>query len=192
MFTGKFWAAAFVNSLEKSGGGPQAAPGDFEDGFITFMTLASWISSLPDMVAGRASAEKLELLVRSGTAAAGTLSQAQETAVRFLLLLVKKNAIRHIDSVTKEIKKFMDKKRGIIAVSLEYAAEPDKEFESLAEEAIKKRTGASKVELKRRIIPELIGGYRLHIGDIIIDASIRQQLQKMEASLASGKEETVW
>lgn len=42
------------------------------------------------------------------------------------------------------------------------------------------------MELTGQVKEELIGGYRLRIGDEIIDASIRSQLQKMEACLAGG------
>ena len=179
MFTGKTWAAAFINSLEKD-------EEEIQEGVNVFTALASWAASLPNVVFGRAAAEKLEPLIRRGISATGTLSHAQETAIRFFLLLVRKNAIHHIDSVIGEIKKNLDKQHGIIAVSAEYAFKPEKEFETRVIEAIKSRTGATRVELTGQVNPELIGGYRLRVGDEIIDASVRCQLRIMEASLASG------
>ena len=179
MFTSRSWAAAFVNSLEKEGA-------DLEDGVNTFIALASWVSSHQDVIFGRVAAKKMEPLIRQEVTATGTLLQAQEIAIRFFLLAVRKNVIRHIDSIIEEIKKSLNKKLGIIAVSAEYVQKPKEEFESRLIEAIKKRTQAAKVELTGIVNPELIGGYRLRIGDEIIDASIRCQLQRMEACLAGG------
>jgi F-type H+-transporting ATPase subunit delta len=53
-------------------------------------------------------------------------------------------------------------------------------------EAIKKRTGALRIKLETQVNPELIGGYRLRIGDEIIDASVRSQLRRLESCLAAG------
>ena len=130
-------------------------------------------------------------------------SAAREIAIRFFQLMVRKKRTRHIDSVITEIKNILNKRHGIIAASVEYAfpesaAEPNgkgpkvhgsppgKGFESILCETIKKRTGASGIDLTMQVNPDLIGGYRLKIGDEIIDASIRGQLRKMESCLASG------
>ena len=186
MFTSKSWAMAFINSLEKEDGDSKNPIADIEDGVNTFMALASWASSLQGVIFGRTIAEKMEPLLRQGVTATGTLSQTQEIAIRFFLLIVRKNAIRHIGSIIKEIKKGLNKRHGVIAVSAEYTHKPKEEFEFRVIEAIKKRTGAAKVELTGIVNPELIGGYRLRIGDEIIDASICYQLQRMEACLAAG------
>jgi len=172
MFMGKQWASAFVNSFEKEGG-------DIEDSVNLLKALAD---SLPVTVYGRAAVFKLEPLVRGALPEA---KQGKETVIRFFLLMVKKNAVCHIDLIIGEIKKLLDKKSGIIKVIAEYAFEPGKEFISEIKEAIKKQTGAASVELTGQIKPELIGGYRLKIGDEIIDASVRRQLTEMEACLAS-------
>jgi F-type H+-transporting ATPase subunit delta len=176
MFVSKQWAAAFVNSLEREGG-------DFESGINTLKILADFAASLQGMVFGKAAAMALEPLVRDAMAKAGL---TQETTVRFFLLMVRKNAIRHADSIIGEIRKILDKRNSAIKVSAEYAFEPEKDLLSEINATIKKMTGAASVELTGQINKELIGGYRLRIGDEIIDASVRRQLQKMEACLAAG------
>ena len=131
-------------------------------------------------------------------------SSAREIAIRFFQLLVMKKRIRHINLVITEIENISNIRRGIIAASVEYAfpfepaaesneqgpevhgSPPEKRFESVLCETIKKRTGASGIDLTARVNPDLIGGYRLKIGDEIIDASIRGQLRKMENYLAAG------
>ena len=176
MFVSKQWAAAFVNSYGKESS-------DFESGIGTLKILANFAASLQGLVFGKAASTVLEPLVRNAMAKAGL---TQETTVRFFLLMVKKNAIRHTDSIIGEIRKILDKKNGAIKVSAEYAFEPEKDLLSEINATIKKMTGAASVELTGQINKELIGGYRLRIGDEIIDASVRRQLQKMEACLAAG------
>ena len=185
MFATGHWAAAFINSLEKEGG-------EIEDGIEILKVLASWVKSLPGTVSGSAAAKRLEALVRKGMAntnASGEsefFSPARETTVRFFILMIKKNMIRYIDSVIDETKKLLDKKRGVITISIEHTLPLGDSFTSGIKEVIKKRTGAVRVDLTGRINPELIGGYRLRIGDEIIDASIRSQLRNLETCLADG------
>jgi ATP synthase F1 delta subunit len=175
MFISRHWASAFVNSVERDNGRTAA-------GIYTLKALTDFGSSLPGLVSGRAAAIALEPLVRNAVAKA---RQGQETAVRFFLLMVKKNKLCHAALIINEIKEILDEKNGVIKVSAEYAFEPEREFISAAEELIKKRTGAARVELTGRINKELVGGYRLKIGDKVIDASIRRQLLKMEACLTA-------
>jgi F-type H+-transporting ATPase subunit delta len=175
MFISSRWAYAFVNSIEKEGG-------DIEDGINTLKALVDFAGSLPGAVFGRVAAVKLEPLIRGAIAKA---AQSQETAVRFFLLMVKKNAVCHAGSIITEIEKILAEKNGVIKVLAEYAFEPENDFISEIKELIKKRTGAASVELTGQINKELIGGYRLKMGDEIIDASVLRQLQKMEACLAA-------
>jgi ATP synthase F1 delta subunit len=176
MFVSKQWAAAFVNSLEREGG-------DFESGINTLKILADFAASLQGMVFGKAAATALEPLVRDAMVKA---KLTQETIIRFFLLMVRKDAICHSDSIICEIREILDKRNGVVKVSAEYAFEPEKDLLSEINAIIRKMTGAASVELTGQINKELIGGYRLRIGDEIIDASVRRQLQKMEACLAAG------
>jgi len=100
--------------------------------------------------------------------------------------MARRNVVRHIDSVIGEIIKILDKKNGVIKVMAEYAFEPEKDFTSKLKESIKKQTGAASVELTGQVNTELLGGYRLKIGDETIDASVRRQLMKMEACLTAA------
>ena len=182
MFHSGHWAAALINSIERDGG-------DIEDGLEFFKVLASWVKKLPGEVSGSSAAQKLEKLVREGLAKSGVASPAPEAAIRFFVLMAKKNKIRHVDSVLEEAKKLLDKKRGVVAVSIEYAFPIDGSDAGLAaaktadesriKEEIKKRTAAARVDLTERFNADLIGGYRLRIGDEIMDASVRLQLRKL-------------
>ena len=189
MFQTGHWAAALINSLEREGE-------EIEDSIAFLKVLSGWVKTLPGEVAGSHAAEKVESLIREAmaktTATAAALadtkaksSSPNEIALRFFVLLVKKNNTHYLDLVIEEAKKILDKKRGIISVSVEYAFASDENVESFLKEEIKKRTGAAQVNLTGRVNAELIGGYRLRIGDEIIDASVRSQLRKLETSLSA-------
>ena len=178
MFQSRHWAAALVNSLENEGR-------DVEDGIEIFKALASWAKKLPGEVFGSYAAGKAESLIREAMTGAGSFSA--ETAIRFFALAVKKNKTRYLDSIAEEAKKILDKKRGVITASVEYAFPIDGHTESEMKEEIRKRTGAARVDLSAQVNAGLIGGYRLRIGDEIIDASIQSQLRKLLAALQSGQ-----
>ena len=192
MFIPMHWAQVFFNSLEREGG-------DIEEGVEILKVLYSWVSSLPGVRSGNSVAVKIEKLIRDGMTKAGPSSPEREIAIRFLLLMIKKNTIGYISSILENVKILLDKKRGIIGVTMEYAFLPGENTgdfntgesfiinEGPIVEAIKKWKGAAKVELTKQVNPDLIGGYRLLVGDEVIDASIRSQLRKLLTTLQSDK-----
>jgi len=187
MFHSGPWATAYINTLEKEGL-------DYEDSVADLQILASWVKSLPGRnlgeVSGNSAAEKLEKLIRRGIAEMNDASfPAREIAIRFLILMVKKHALIHIDPVIGEIKRTLDRKNGIRTVTAEYALPPDKDFEIRIREAIKKQTGAKEVRYSGKVNADLIGGYKLRIGDTVIDTSIRSRLRKLEDHLIAQMEE---
>ena len=179
MFNPGFWAAAFVNSLERK-------DEDAGEGIAALGALVPWVKSLPGAVFGTSAALKLETFIRNAVSKTGISSPEMETAIRFLVLMVRKNSIHHIDAVMNEAKKILNKKNGVVHVSAEYAFPPEDDIEERVKDAIKKQTGAARVELEAQINAELIGGYRLKVGDEIIDASVLAQLKNLEACLADG------
>lgn len=186
MFSPGHWAMAFINSLENLGGDPA-------EGINALETLASLARKLPGELFGRSAAGKLELFLREGfeitkkqSPSFNSTGRSLETALRFLVLLVKRNKLTHVDLVIGECKKFLDIKNGVVHVLAEYAFPPAETFEFRLKEAITKQTGASRVDIEGQVNKDLIGGYRLKIGDRIMDASVRSQLRELETSLASG------
>ena len=183
MFIPSHWARAFIDSVEKAGG-------EAEDGIEILGVFASWITSLPGITYGASAAEKIERLIRKGVKKLSLSGESNisppvlETATRFLVILLRKNAFRYINLVISEAKKILNKKRGVVTASLEYVFPP--EDKSRIKESIKKYTRASRVVLKERVNTDLIGGYRLRIGDEIIDASIRSQLRELEICLSGN------
>ena len=76
-----------------------------------------------------------------------------------------------------------DHKHGVLVVRVDSAFPLDEEFQKTLQEPMKHKLGAKEIKLIPRIVPELLGGYRLQIGSESVDASLRFLLQKMAAHL---------
>ena len=124
MFNSAHWARAFINLVDKTGG-------EIEDGIDMLILLSSCVKAIPGKAAGRSDSEKLELLIREALTKTNSLSPLHETAVRFLILMIKKNSVQHIDSVINKAKNILDEKHGVVKAYVEYAFQPDEEFNSI-------------------------------------------------------------
>jgi F-type H+-transporting ATPase subunit delta len=177
MFVPRRWAAAFVN----------ATGGEAGEGFVVLGILSAWIKSLPGAVFGSYAAKRLEGLIAAGAEKTGAGEpEILKKCSRFVCLLVKRDLFTHIDPVLREIEKILNEQKGILPVIAESALPMDGELEAFVTGELKKRKGAAELRLEKRLNPDLIGGLRLRIGDEVIDASLRGQLQRMAAELAEG------
>ena len=186
MFSPGRWAAAFVNT----------AGGDAGEELEILKVLSSWVKKLEGPAGGTkgrramfgsSTAKELEKVVSRAAAKAGLgSSPALKKALCFIALLVRKSLFHRTDAVIAGIERELDRRRAIVPVIAESALPIDGDLEARLAEAIKRRTGAKEVRLEKRLNPGLIGGYRLRIGDEVIDASVRLQVQKMAADLAAG------
>jgi F-type H+-transporting ATPase subunit delta len=176
MFVPQRWAAAFINVM-----GDKA-----DEGFAVLRVLSVWTKALPGAVFGSRAAKRLERLIAGGAEKIGPdKTEALETCSRFVCLLVRRNLFKHIDPVLREIEKIVNEERGILPVIAESALPLDGETEALIIEGLKKKKDVAEIRLEKRIAPGLIGGFRLKIGDEVIDASLRGQLRRMADELAA-------
>ncbi|MDR2133495.1 MAG: F0F1 ATP synthase subunit delta [Treponema sp.] len=182
------WAAAFTGAC-----GVRA-----ESGLDCLRTMAAAVKAIPGGLFGQDAALRLEALLRGALGDAGFSAEGRgagdkspvpsvpetEYAVRFLSLLVRKNLFRrHIDSIVRQIEKRLDGQKGILEVIAECAAPPDSGFEEYLAKEIQKKTGAAGIKLRTRRKPELLGGYRLRIDGLCVDASLKGLLAGMTKEL---------
>jgi F0F1-type ATP synthase delta subunit len=151
------------------------------------------VKALPGPLFGQDAAARLEALLRDGLAAGegpdGSIAHnagGAEWALRFLSLLVRKNRFRHIDTLAAEIEKRLDGQKGILEVRAETAAPLDAALAEFLKKRIQEKTGAAGIRLSSRERPELLGGCRLWIGGLCVDASLKGQLAKMAEDLTHG------
>lgn len=179
MFAAERWAAAFAG----------AAGEDLEAGLASLKALLPCIQNIPGVISGNVSANQLERMIRKSMEQTGVSGRGTEYACRLIVLLVKKRQFsRHSSAaLLQEIEKMRDRKNGVLIVKVDSAFPLDEEFQKTLQETIKqgagRKLGAKEITLIPRIVPELLGGYRLYIGSESVDASLCFLLQKMAAHL---------
>ena len=184
MFNGSSWAGVFVDALGENA----------EAALACMRTIAPQIKVIHCAMSGNTTALRVEKILRksegsftqSGETAGGIPLEAAEMTIRFISLLIRKNRFKHIDSIMQKIEEQIYLKNGTLAVTAEYAAPMEHNFEEELRRQIAERTGAKKVILKTNHAPELLGGFRLHMGGFYIDASLKGQLEKMKAALETA------
>jgi F-type H+-transporting ATPase subunit delta len=104
----------------------------------------------------------------------------------FLLLLFDKGRISFLRDIRDNYNKLADELKGILRANLVSAAELSDETLEQIRASLSKMTG-QQVLLETQQDPDLIGGIVTKIGDLVLDGSIRTQLQNMRESLKRGE-----
>ena len=175
MFRANRWAAAFVGL---AGNDPEA--------LSCLKALIPPVKAIPGALFGHASSRRLALLLQESAEAAGFAGQSAAYAIRFIALLVEKNLFGHIDSIMARVEELFDQQAGVLDVTAESASPMDDAFQDELRRKIADLGGAAKVNLKIKLVPELLGGYRLRFRGFYVDASVKGQMEKMKASLEAA------
>ncbi len=85
---------------------------------------------------------------------------------------------REFDSMWREENK-------LLPVTLTSAVDLDPELVSGIGERIEQQTG-QRVELSSRVDPEVLGGIVLQVGNMVLDASVRNRLDNLRKSVAKA------
>jgi F-type H+-transporting ATPase subunit delta len=161
-----------------------AISGDNADAlFLCLKTLVQPVKSIQGALFGYGASQMLERTLRESAGAKAT-DPAVEYAIRFICLLVEKNCFKHVDIFLEAVEQALEKRKGILSITVESAAVLDNGLQEKLARAIKKETGATDVKMNTVVNPELLGGYVLRIGGFYVDASLKGQLDALAADLA--------
>lgn len=111
-----------------------------------------------------------------GKVSDGTLS--------FLTLLAAKERSRDLPGVIVSFRNQIDVERGVAVARIESAHELDDPLRQRIESDLSKMTGKT-IDADWQIRPELIGGFTARVGDMMVDASVRRQLERLRDTLAA-------
>ena len=178
MFQSDRWADAFVT----------VCAGHAGEGLAVLRACAPVLSRLPGRVEGADDALALERMLRASleTAGVGSDSQGTEYAIRFMVLLARRGRFRQLDAAVRAVEQRVDAQNGVLHVDLESAFPLDGDLREAFASALIRRYGAREIRLAERVVPELLGGYRLRSGSDLVDASVRGQLQRMARDLSAA------
>jgi ATP synthase F1 delta subunit len=124
------------------------------------------------------STEKIEGLKRA-------LSGAEPELQNFLELLIEKHRMTEVFRIRRQFERLWKQENKLIDVTVTSAVELDPAVVEKIGEEIERQT-ERKVELVSRVDDEILGGIVLQVGNMVLDASIRNRLEKLRKSVAQA------
>ena len=106
-----------------------------------------------------------------------------EYFVRFLELLAEKHRLPVLFRIRREFDALWAKEQRLLEVSVTSAVELDEETVKGIGDRIEQQTGR-RVELSSAVDPDLIGGLVIRVGNLVMDASVRNRLERLRRQVA--------
>ena len=108
---------------------------------------------------------------------------AEETFLNFLEALLERHRMPAIFRIRARYEELWEKENRLLPVEVTSAVELDEEIVKDIGDRIGEQTGR-KVELSSHVDPDILGGIVLRVGNSILDASIRNRLNKLRKQVA--------
>jgi F-type H+-transporting ATPase subunit delta len=102
-----------------------------------------------------------------------------------VLLLVRRGRIELLPRVAAELRRMWEQRQGIVHAVVTSAAPLSQAEGDAVRDKLAAMTGDT-VELELQVDPSLLGGVLVHMGDRLIDGSVRGRLERLRARLTSG------
>jgi len=121
------------------------------------------------------------------TGVAGTPSGAplSDSAKNLLRTVIDNGRLAVLPEIAAQFQSLVDARTGISQATIESAFPIDASQVAEVKAAMEKRFGR-KLETSVVVVPELIGGVRVIVGDEVLDTSIRARLEQMKAALSAA------
>ena len=116
---------------------------------------------------------------------AKVLDGAEPELINFLELLAEKHRVPVIYRIERQFNALWAKENKRLGVTVTSAVELDPEIAKRIGAEIEKQTG-NKVELESRVDDGIIGGLVVQVGNMVLDASVRNRLEKLRKSIAQA------
>ena len=124
------------------------------------------------------SAEKKEGIERA-------VSGAEPELLNFLYLLVEKHRMPVIFRIRRQLDSLWAKENKRLGVTVTSAVELEPEIVERIGRRIEQQTGQT-VELESRVDDAILGGLVLQVGNMVLDASVRNRLEKLRKNVAAA------
>jgi F-type H+-transporting ATPase subunit delta len=113
------------------------------------------------------------------------ISDAEPELVNFLNLLIEKHRAPAIFRIRRQYDALWAKENKRLGVTVTSAIELDPQIAERIGSEIEEQTGYT-VELSSRVDPDILGGLVVQVGNMVLDTSIRNRLEKLRKSVASA------
>jgi ATP synthase F1 delta subunit len=111
------------------------------------------------------------------------LEGADDHFVRFLELLAERHRLPAVFRIRREFDRLWAEENKQLPVTITSAVELDKETVDDLGKKIEEQTGQT-IDLTANVDPDLIGGLRMQVGNMVYDATIRGRLEKLRREVA--------
>lgn len=108
------------------------------------------------------------------------LVKPSKETTAFIKFVIEENREDYMPAIARMYEKLYREENKIVISNLTCAAELSKEAVDAIKKYISELSGSTKIEIRTRIDESLIGGFVLDIEDKRLDASIKEQLKKLE------------
>ena len=113
------------------------------------------------------------------------LEDADEAVLNFLELLIEKHRMPALFRIRREFEALWEEENRLLPVQVTSAIELDESTVRQIGDAIGEQTGR-RIELTSEVDPDILGGIVLRVGNSILDASIRNRLEKLRKQVAKA------
>ena len=111
------------------------------------------------------------------------LDDADESFVRFLELLAERHRMPVVFRVRRRFDELWREENKLLPVTVTSAVDLDPELVEGLGKRIEEQTGRH-IELSSRVNPEVLGGIVLQVGNMVLDASVRNRLDQLRKTVA--------
>jgi ATP synthase F1 delta subunit len=111
------------------------------------------------------------------------IEDADENLVRFLELLAERHRMPVLFRIRRAFDDLWRKENKRLPVKVTSAIELDQEMVDDIGKKIEEQTG-QRIELSSNVDPDVLGGLVLQVGNMVLDASVRNRLEKLRKSVA--------
>ena len=116
-----------------------------------------------------------------------TLENISRLTSLFLRLLVRKTRENFLPEISESLIEQYNKLKDIHKVKLTTAVPVSSEVHEAIVSKIRKNTPIQNIELETAVDDELIGGFKLEVGDILIDATVLRDLNDVKKQFMSNE-----
>ena len=108
--------------------------------------------------------------------------KANDDVKKFIVTLIENRRLTLLPQIAEQFEALKARAEGVLDAVVESAYTLDDAQQADLIATLTKKYGKT-VRIEVRVVPELIGGVRVLVGDDVIDASVSGKLQAMAASL---------
>ncbi len=111
------------------------------------------------------------------------IEDGDENLVRFLELLAERHRMPVLFRIRRAFDDLWRKENKRLPVTVTSAIDLDQEMVDDIGKKIEEQTG-QRIELSSKVDPDVLGGLVLQVGNMVLDASVRNRLEKLRKSVA--------